>query len=336
MASAEIAQDRRPIVICRPDRIGDVVISTSCLAPIRNKFPDRQIYFLAAEQMRPLLENHPSLAGFVSLSSDVKLELTRIGASTIVHLHPNQDCYRIAYEAKIPTRIGYASRHRTPYLTHAVVDRRAEGLRHEAEYCFELLEPLGVKKPNELLPSIYLAGEDKISLQNKLSWDLATTRFVVIAASAYATKKEWPLDRFVKVAEAIRIEFELAIVFVGNDDSCRYPSEHLNLSGQTNLGELAWLLRYSRLLVSNDSGVAHVAAAVHCPSVIIFGRTDPQYGPTRWRPLSDRAATVISPVKRRLFEPTRAFWKRCFNTIAVDPVMTPVRTILMATSTNAE
>jgi heptosyltransferase II len=315
------------IVISRPDRIGDVIISTSCLAPLREKFPAAPICFIAAESLRPLLENHPLLAGFVSLSSDdLTTELKRTDAKSIVHLHPNEHCYRAAYEAEIPIRIGYRPSCRE--LTHAIADRRGEGLQHEGEYCFDLLKYLGVEKPKKLRPTIHLADLDRSSLEEKLPWSLETTRFAVINGSAYSAKKEWPMERFMNLAERIRTEFELSVVFVGLNDSHTYPAQHLNLTRQTNLGELAWLLKYAQILVSNDTGVSHIAAAVDCPSVVIFGRTDPQYGPARWRPLSDRAVAVTSATRRKRFEPTRAFWRRSFAAIEVEPVIVALRELL--------
>lgn len=314
------------IVISRPDRIGDVVISTSCLPRIREKFLEAPIYFLADEPIRPLLEHHPLLTGFISLSGELTTALKQTGASTIVHLHPNENCYRAAVQANIPVRIGYG--HNRRYLTRAIIDRRAEGLQHEGEYCFDLLKYLGIEKPKRLKPTIHLAEADRSSLQTKLPWDLAITRFGVINASAYSVKKEWPIDRFMSLAEKIRSEFSLAVAFVGLNDSHNYPSSYLNLVGKTNLGELSWLLKYAQVLVSNDTGVSHIAAAVDCPSVVIFGRTDPQYGPGRWRPLSDRAITVTSPASRRRFEGTRAFWRRSFAAIDVEMVMDASREML--------
>jgi heptosyltransferase II len=319
-----------PIVVSRPDRIGDVVISTSSLQPLREKFPTTEIYFLAAEPMRPLLENHPLLTGFIPLSGNLTGQLKAISPSIIVHLHPDPDCYLAGEESGIPFRIGYGESGR--YLTHAIPDRRAEGLKHEGEYCFDLLELLRVDKPEKLTPSIHLRETDKQSLQSKLPWNLETTRFAIVAATAYSSKKEWPTDRFIAVSDKLQSEFNLQIAFVGADPD-RIIEGRLDLSGQTNLGELGWLLSYAKALVANDSGTAHLAAAVDCPSVIIFGRTDPRYGPVRWRPLLNCATIITSFTRRKLFEPTRACWRRSFAAIEVETVTDALGKILMPANT---
>jgi ADP-heptose:LPS heptosyltransferase len=140
----------RSLIISRPDRVGDVIISTSCLVPIKEKYPDTKIYFVADERMRPLLENHPLLAGFVPLFGELKSEFERVDASDMVHLHPNEDCYLAAQRADVPLRIGYGVPSRDGKLTHAIQDRRAEGQRHEGEYNFDLLGPLGITPPAQL------------------------------------------------------------------------------------------------------------------------------------------------------------------------------------------
>jgi heptosyltransferase-2 len=314
------------IVISRPDRIGDVIISTTCLAPIRERFPEKKIYFLAAEPLRPLLENHPLLAGFISLSSALANELKRTAASAIVHLHPNADCYRASHAAGIPVRIGYGQRRLNRYLTQAIADRRVEGLEHEGEYCFDLLSFIGVQKPPRLRPSIHLAEADRESLQRKLPWDLVATRFVVLNASAYSAKKEWPSQRFATVADKVKDEFGFPVVFVGTNS--HLADDHFDLSNRTTLGELGWLLKYASALVTNDTGTSHLAAAVDCPSVVIFGRTDSEYGPVRWRPLSEHTRIVTSPSSRRRLETTRAYWRRSFAAIATETVMQALREIL--------
>src|ERR1017187_7523610 len=75
--------DAPRLLIARPDRVGDVIISTSCLAPVRKAFPRGTIYFLAAERMRPLLENHPDLTGFISDEA----QIARLMPDAIIHPH---------------------------------------------------------------------------------------------------------------------------------------------------------------------------------------------------------------------------------------------------------
>lgn len=321
----------RTLILSRPDRIGDVVISTSCLAPIREKYPNTKIYFVAADRMRPLLEGHPLLDGFIPLSADLRNEFQRLNASAIVHLHPNANCYAAAALAEVPLRIGYASDALVDYLTHVVPERRKEGRQHEAEYNFDLLAYLGqfVPVPKKLTAQVHLPEGSRETLQQKVPWPMTTTAFAVLHPTAHSKFARWPMERFVQIADRLEKNFQLKPVFISaNREDSFADSRWLNLAGKTDLGELGWLLKHARVLVTNDSGPAHLAAAVGCPVVSIFGRNAPLYGPVRWRPLSDKAVVVSKPLEKRWFESREKHWRRCFEAITVDEVEAAVREAL--------
>ena len=87
----------------------------------------------------------------------------------------------------------------------------------------------------------------------------------------------------------------------------------VDLAGKTNLAELGWLLRHARLLISRNTGTAHLASAVGCPLVELFGRLEGIYGPTRWRALGGktRRVTAAADLRQRHGEAKQAFWQRC-------------------------
>jgi ADP-heptose:LPS heptosyltransferase len=304
-------QPPRSLIIARPDRLGDVIISSSCLRAVRQKFPDARLYFLAREFARPLFQHHPELDGF--LTAPVPVE-------AIVHLHPEPRLYRAA--RAIPVRIGYRCRLATRYLTHALPDRRALGTKHEAACNFDLLARLGIQPPAELRPNIRLPDSARDSLARKLPWPLDCTDFAVLNPSAYSRRVRWPAERFVALARKL----PMPVVVIGADaaDTVSVPGA-VNLAGQTDVAELGWLLRYARVLVTRDTGPSHLAAAVDCPVVVIFGRTAPRYGPTRWRPLGERVVVVEKSLPRRPLESQHRYWRRCFAAISVEEVFAAVQ-----------
>ncbi len=191
--SAKLALPDAPrLLIARPDRVGDVIISTSCITPIRQFFPRGALYFYAAERMRPLLEGHPNLDGFLS-------DPSRIGPlhlDAVVHLHPDAACYRGARDANVPVRIGYQQRFLTRYLTHSLPDCRSEGVKHEAAYNFDLLKLVGLPQPEHLTPNVHLPESARDSLRAKLPWPLESTAFAVLNPSAHSPIARWPTEHF--------------------------------------------------------------------------------------------------------------------------------------------
>ena len=309
------------LLIVRPDRVGDVIISTSCLAPVREAFPRGEIYFLAAERMRPLLEKHPDLTGFISDAA----QIARLNLDAIVHLHPDKEVYLAAQRAAVPIRIGYRFNSLGRYLTHSLADQRTEGLKHEAACNFDLLQLIGVGQPARLEPNVYLPESALGSLRTKLPWPLESTPFALLNPSAHSPVARWPIEYFVRLADKLQSDHSLLPVFIGTDSDNRIPARFLNIAGKTDLAELGWLLKHARVLVTRDTGPSHLAAAVGCPVVVIFGRTAPIYGPTRWRPLTEKAVIVAKSVPRKRWESQAKYWRRSFAAIQVDEVEAAVR-----------
>jgi ADP-heptose:LPS heptosyltransferase len=329
--SAKLALPDAPrLLIVRPDRVGDVIISTSCITPIRQFFPRSALYFYAAERMRPLLDDHPGLDGFLSNPS----QIGPLKLDAVIHLHPDSACYRGARDANVPVRIGYQQRFLTRYLTHSLPDHRSEGIKHEAAYNFDLLQLVGLPLPEHFTPNVQLPESARDSLRAKMPWPLESTPFAVLNSSAHSPIARWPAEYFQRVADWLDKELNLKPVFVGadaTDSLIGAGAHHLNLAGQTNLAELGWLLKHARVSITRDTGPSHLAAAVGCPVVIIFGRTAPLYGPTRWRPLTENAIIVTKPIHREHWESRDRHWQRSFAAITVEEVMAAVRQILAST-----
>jgi heptosyltransferase II len=329
------------IVLCRPDRVGDAIIASACFPAVRKKFPDRPLYYLAREVMAPLYEGHPMLAGFLPRPESAPVlvrKLRDIGAAIFVHLHTDPLCYRAAWSAGVPTRIGY--RHWLGWtLTDSRADERSAGLQHERDYNFDVLSLIGVENTREARPSVHLPDAALASLRHKLAGTAISQGepYVVINPTAHSATLRWAPEKFAELAQRLHGTYGWSIVLTSGGDadpSILRVREALgnapyliDLSGQTHLAETGWLLRGAHMLVGRDTGTSHLAAAVDCPMVTIFGRMEPTYSTVRWGALSapGRAGIVETPVvERQRFEGTPAFWARGFDAITVEHVFAAV------------
>lgn len=333
-------------ILSRPDRVGDVIIATACLESIRRQRPNARLVFAAREVMRPLLEGHPLLDGFVALPGAAgwtpgalrRLVGTLRGqrADAIAHLHGARAPEIAAWWAGIPERIG--RRHSVLdglTLTRRLPDPRREGRKHEGEYNFDVLAPLGVTPPEggagALRPRVHLPEQWRESLAAKVApGDVAGC--CVLNPTAFSPVLRWPPRAFARLAEAAggRLGRIVLTAERADDPAVIAIRERIkagavkcrDLSGQLNLAELGWLLRSARVLISRNTGTAHLAAAVGCPVVELFGRSEPIYGPGRWRALGEATAVIVGDAgARREGEPKRAHWRRGYEAITVEEVL---------------
>ena len=312
------------IVLSRPDRIGDVILSTACVEPVRNRFPDAELFFLAAPEMSVLLEEHPSLSGLILLPSPtirfwsrVKTLAAQFKASNItvlVHLQPDRLVAWAGWLARVPTRIGFA-RDCPRLLTHSVPYRKHLGEKHESRFAFELLSLLDVEEPEHLSASVYPTKSARDTLPGDLAGQDNGANMAVFHLGAYGHKIGLPLDLMLRIALWLIESHGWEIVLIGGKDEgpvgenfCRRlrgkGKSGRNLVGRLNLAQTAWLLKKTRLFIGRDSGPAHLAAAMCCPTITLFGAPRPVDSARRWSPLGPRTIIVENSAPARWWENT--------------------------------
>lgn len=168
---------------------------------------------------------------------------------------------------------------------------------HEPEISryLQLMEYLGIPAADATLEFPLTPADRSEFSQLGLETVLGGKPYIIIHPGAQLRSRRWPASRFAKVAESIPPEF--AIVITGTADEqpiaetvqLAAKRDVINLAGKTSLGALAVLLQNARLLISNDTGLSHIAAALRVPSVVICSASDPH----RWSPLDRNLHTVI-------------------------------------------
>jgi ADP-heptose:LPS heptosyltransferase len=201
-------------------------------------------------------------------------------------------------------RIGY-DRKSAWLLTHRVPHRKQEGIRHEAEYTLDLVRVLGIE-PSSARPFVPIRPDaqnriERLLQDQGLGQDEA---IVAIHPSASSRSKRWMPQRFAQVADRLIEERQVHVVLVAGSEQAEHVEaveramhqRPINFAGQLSVGELACLFRRCRVLISNDSGPVHIAAAVGTPVVDLFGRSQPGLNPARWRALGPDHVVLIKEV----------------------------------------
>ncbi len=220
--------------------------------------------------------------------------------------NPSKELHVAVWLAGIPQRVGY-DRKWGGLLTDRIPDEKALGVRHEVEYNFELLKPLGITVPAKIVLDLPVCQQAKDYVAQLLG-GLGVARQPLVAVHPWTSnpKKQWPLERFRTVVQALVQRDDSVVAVIGGPEEQAQahtilgPSDSrvLNLVGRLSLPELAALLQRARVLVTNDSGPMHVAAAVGTPVVALFGTADAGSHPRRWGPWGSGHTVIHKPLEQ--------------------------------------
>lgn len=298
------------ILVTRLDRIGDFVLSTPVFEALRKKFPHSKITAMTFSENRDLILGNPFIddAVFYDKKGSEKgwlgnfrfaRKLARRHFDLVVHLHATNRVHWVGFLAGIPVRIGW-TRKCAWALTHGLKDIKAEGRKHESEYNFELLQLLGVDCPADMKPCFVVQEDAVRSVDLLLKRRGVEQPFIALNPTASCPSKMWPYYRFTELAAMLWQTYKQPLVITGGPADRTVAQKIcagtnapvIDLTGELSLGMLGALMQKAELLVSNDTGPVHIAAAVGTPVVSIFGRNQPGLSPLRWKPLGEKVRVV--------------------------------------------
>ncbi len=282
--------------------VGDAVICIPAMKEIRRLFPHSRISLLvrpwvaeiyaAADFVDDIIEydkkgRHRGWTGFRALIRDLKSR--RFDLAILL-----QNAFEAAFLAacaRIPYRIGYARDGRSLLLTHSCKIEDAVREVHQAHYYLGILSGSGLlgrrpweEKDYPLPINIGIRDTDQNAARDILQaagFKKGRPVVGINPGAFYGEAKRWFPDRYAGVADALAGQYGANIVLLGASSDLpvveevaakmRMPS--LNLAGKTTLGQLMGLLKECDLLITNDSGPMHLAAALDVPQLAIFGST---------------------------------------------------------------
>ena len=293
-------------LIVAPSWIGDTIMAQPLFARLHARYPGLQLDALAPRWVAPVLQrmaeigeviDNPFAHGQLSLKGRWRLgrDLAGRGYDAAYILPNSLKSALVPFLAGIPQRIGFTGEARYGLINiHHRLDKAALPLM--VERFAQLAEAPGVA-PSK--PVAYPRIRSSAADQQKTLGELALERPARIVAfcpgAEYGPAKRWPAAHFAALAGKLA-ERGYAIWLFGS------PKDHAvaekiaqlapglcrNLCGATTLDQAVDLLAVTDLVVCNDSGLMHVAAALNRPLVTLYGSSSPGFTP----PLSDRAAIL--------------------------------------------
>ncbi len=313
--------ERLKILVRAPNWLGDHVMASDFYIGLRKAFPHAHVTLVCPTEFVQLAEGfdevielpkrHRKLVGGWSFwrkrirekKFDACVLLTASWSSAI-----------LARATGIALRVGYAETGAGWLLTRSAPWLGRESGKHKAQLYREVLELLGMPAASSAVPSRRSEGVYKD---------------IVLAPGASITLRQWP--GFIELAQSLRVKFPEAVIRLVGTPAQKTWGERASLLrdpqiedwvGRTDLKQLVQMCSQARLVVANDSGVAHLAARTGVPTVVLFGPGDPAYV----TPLGDqvRVARVgnlaCSPCEKPYCRAPYGY-QACLKTLTVEQVL---------------
>ena len=310
---AHPVSEARRVLFVRTDRLGETLLNLPAVATLRAALPQASLSLLVNPELQALLSrvqgvdrvltDAPSAGRAwwvraVTLGRTLRAE--RFDAAFVSN--PRKDLHVAVWLAGIPCRVGY-DRKWGRLLTCRLPDRKALGDRPEVEYNLDLVRAVGLPTP-VLQWQLPRFERERVDVDQLLAQQGIAPGQPLLAVHPWTSNpvKQWPAERFRVLMERAVQRLPVRVVIVGGREERDQAGAVLppgvpiaDLVGRVTLLQLAALLQRARLLVSNDSGPVHLAAAVGTKTLVLFGTPTPSGGPQRWGPWGEGHVVIWKP-----------------------------------------
>jgi heptosyltransferase-2 len=340
------------ILIIAPNWIGDAVSTQPLLANLKALYPNSKIDVLASNWVAPIYracsEVHEVIEAKFEhkklqwgLRKQLAKELESKNYQTCFVLPNSFKSALIPWLANIPFRIGYRGEFRFGLINLALDNpskiKRPPMVEHYLALSQVLQDDQSLAhiKP---IPRLNVSNTAKQSVERKLQNSNINpdSIYVMCPGAEYGPSKRWPTEHFAVLAQnLIAQNSNYQIILLGSNSDhglaqeitahAKHSGKIHNWCGTTSLDEAIALIGMSKAVVSNDSGLMHIAAALQTPQVAIFGSSDPAHTP----PLSDKAKMIwlnmpCSPCHKRVCPLGHL---RCLKDILPEQVLATLNTL---------
>lgn len=289
------------ILIVRTDRIGDVVLTIPAIRALKRAYPAAHVAVWVNPSTRDLIDGLPYVdeivlqpqAGWMGYLK-LLFYLLKSRFDLAVIYHTKRKTNLMCWLAGIPMRLGYFNNKFGWALTCPVKDERHLGVKHELDYCFDLLKVIDVPRIDDYL-ELALKPETEVWADNIFCRAFDKARPVIaLHPDASCSSRHWPVASFAALSERLQQSCGAQVVIIGSATTKKAAAAiaGVDYTGCFSMAQTIAFLRRCSLLISNDSGPVHLAAAVNTPVISLFLRVQPGINKERWRPLGGKSVVL--------------------------------------------
>lgn len=304
-------RDARRVLGVRLDSIGDVLMTTPALRALKESLPGREIALLTspsgaeAGRLCPVVDEvivydapwmkatAPREGAAPDLAMVERLRAGHFDAAVIFTCFSQSPlpAALLCFLAGIPLRLAHCRENPYQLLSDRAPECEPEaGIRHEVQRQIDLVAAIGCRAEDELLAlTVPEAARQAIGRRLAALGVDADRPWAVLHTGATAASRRYPAEQFATAARCLVAAYGWRLLYTGDAGERELVAEVIaasgvpgeNLAGRLDFAELAALIGRAPLLITNNSGPAHVAAALATPVVDLYAGTNPQHTP--WR-----------------------------------------------------
>ena len=295
------------ILVVKLRSIGDTVLSTPSLIALKRFLPNAEIDILLEDWVAPVLDGFDAVDNVISVGGGsverwrTALQLRRRKYDVAFNLHGGTTATLFTRASGARHRVGLAT-YQYPFLYNhllsSVSDFWHQEKTHSAEQQLALLGFVGVPVDDRPRSSLIVTDTALASLEKKFNAKTQrpqSEQYALLHPGTAFFTKQWPVENFARTAEFIANKGLNAVAISSKSEShildqlVREAKVTIVTFDDLSLPEITALASKAKLFVGNDSGIAHIAAAVNTPSVVIFGSSNRDH----WRPWTDAPNEIV-------------------------------------------
>lgn len=346
------------ILLVNPAHLGDVVISTALIREIKQKYPECKIDFLAGDWSAPILRDHPGIEGAYFIShwhanrsnesiadkkrkyedqvQQVMSKLENNAYDAIFFLNSYEPSFISLFKAFKAPLVGFVSAGGGPLLTVTGSGGQKDSV-HEVQLQAELFEPwLGtVKDVANYQP--WLKDGEGVDVEGLIPNADIQEAYVVIHPGSGNPAKEWPLESWVRVIDALQA-YPFSILITGHGEREAAQADVLikklansskikNLVGELNFDQFAIVISEAKAVLCVDSVAGHIAGSYDTPAVVV---TNGLSRIERWHPLGKTVILLENKVSCSPCHSNPCAQRACITEIMPQSLINQLPRILQA------
>ena len=283
------------ILVIRFSSIGDIVLSTPVIRCLKQQLKDVEIHFLTKKTFKPVLENNPNIDKIFTIEYKIDEVITALRKESyfyIIDLHKNFRSIGVILKLKRPS----SSFCKINVKKWLIVNLKINKLPaiHIVDRYFQAVEKLGVKNDGNGL-DYFIPKKDEVDLKSLPQ--LFQNGYIGWVIGGKHNTKMYPEEKIIEVCQAIN---KSVVLLGGNEDSeageriVKAVGDRIyNACGKFNINQSASFVKQADEIITNDTGLMHIAAAFRKEIISLWGNTIPEFGMYPYMPGDENKSHIL-------------------------------------------